>query len=125
MSRGARVHLFVLIDALGWRFIEGKEFLSDLLTFRKPLGTGLGYSSGAIATILTGLPPVQNGHWNLVYYDPKSSPFRWLRYFQFLPDRVLNHRVTRKLLKETGRHLLGMGPLFECCVSPRLLSWFN
>lgn len=125
MSRGARVHLFVLIDAFGWRFIEGKEFLSDLLTFRKPLRTVLGYSSGAIPTILTGLPPAQNGHWNLLYYDPKSSPFRWLRYFQFLPDRVLNHRVTRKLLKETGRHLLGMGPLFECCVSPRLLPWFN
>ncbi len=125
MSRDARVHLFVLIDALGWRFIEGKEFLSDLLTFRKPLRTVLGYSSGAIPTILTGLPPAQNGHWNLLYYDPKSSPFRWLRYFQFLPDRALNHRVTRKLLKETGRHLLGMGPLFECCVSPRLLPWFN
>jgi hypothetical protein len=43
----------------------------------------------------------------------------------FVPDRLLDHRVTRKLLKEMGRHLLGLGPLFECCVSPRLLPWFN
>jgi predicted AlkP superfamily pyrophosphatase or phosphodiesterase len=123
--RGRRLHLFVLIDALGWQFLQGREFLSDLLPFRTPLRTVLGFSSGAIPTILTGLPPAQNGHWNLFYYDPAGSPFRWLRHFRFLPDRVLNHRVTRKLLKELGRHVLGLGSNFECCVSPRLLPWFN
>jgi len=119
------LHLFVLIDALGWRFLEDRKFLSDILTYRMPLRTVLGFSSGAIPTILTGVPPAQNGHWNLFYYDPEGSPFRWLRYFQFLPDRILDHRVTRKLMKEMGRHLLGMGPLFECLVSPRLLRWFS
>src|SRR5437660_8517116 len=110
MSCAARLHLFVLLDALGWRFVEGKKFLSDFLTFQKPLRTVLGYSSGAIPTILTGLPPAQNGQWNLLYFDPESSPFRWLRYLHFLPDRVLNHRISRKLLKETVRPLLGLGP---------------
>lgn len=125
MSRRPRLKIFVLIDALGWRFLEGREFLSDLLPYRVPLRTVLGYSSGAIPSILSGLPPAQNGHWNLFYYDPEGSPFRWLRRFLFLPDRVLDSRVTRKLLKELGRHLLGLGPLFECCVSPRVLPWFN
>jgi hypothetical protein len=37
----------------------------------------------------------------------------------------MNHRITRKMLKETGRHLLGLGRNFECCVSPGLLPWFN
>ncbi len=125
MSRHGPLHLFVLIDALGWRFLEGREFLTDLLPFRTPLRTVLGFSSGAVPTILTGVPPAQNGHWNLFYYDPQDSPFRWLRLLTFLPDHLLDNRITRKLLKEMGRHLLGLGPLFECCVSPRLLPWFN
>ncbi len=125
MSPGGRIQIFALIDALGWRFVEGQEFLSDWLTYRRPLRTVLGFSSGAIPTILTGVPPAEHGHWNLFYYDPKGSPFRWLRHFGFLPDRVFDHRITRKLLKELGRHGLGLGPLFECCVSPRLLPWFN
>jgi len=115
----------VLIDALGWQFVQGREFLCDLLPYRVPLRTVLGYSSGAIPSILSGLSPAQNGHWNLNYFDPQGSPFRWLRYFLFLPDRVLDNRIARKLLKEMGRRVLGLGPLFECCVSPRILSWFN
>lgn len=120
-----RLSVFVLIDALGWKFLEGKQFLSDLLPYRRPLRTVLGFSSGAIPSMLTGLSPAENGHWNLFYYDPVGSPFRWLRRLRFLPERLMDHRVTKKLLKETGRHLLGMGPLFDCCVSPRLLPWFN
>ena len=119
------LHVFVLIDALGWRLLEGRDFLSDLLPHRTPLRTVLGYSSGAIPTILTGLPPALTGHWNLFYYDPAKSPFRWLRHFSFLPDRVMDHRVTCKLMKELGRRVLGMGPLFECFVSPRFLHAFN
>lgn len=125
MTRARPIRIFVLIDALGWRFLEGREFLTDLLPYRVPLRTVLGFSSGAIPAILTGLPPSQNGHWNLFYYDPQGSPFRWLRHFGFLPERVLDHRVTRKLLKEMGRKLLGLGRNFECCVSPRLMPWFN
>lgn len=117
--------VFVLIDALGWKYVEGRTFLSDILPFRQPLHTVLGFSSGAIPTMLTGVPPAVNGHWNLFYYDPQGSPFCWFRHFLFLPNWLLETRVTRKLLKETGRRLLGLGPLFECCVSPRLLPYFN
>ena len=117
--------VFVLIDALGWKYVEGRKFLTDMLTYRQPLRTVLGFSSGAIPAMLTGVPPAVNGHWNLFYYDPEGSPFRWLRHFLFLPDWVLEQRVTRKLLKETGKRLLGLGPLFDCCVSPRLMPYFN
>ena len=125
MGSDRRLHLFVLIDALGWQVIQGRDFLSDILPHRTPLRTVLGYSSAAVPTILTGVPPAKHQHWNLFYYDPTGSPFRWLRHLRFLPDAVLDHRVTRKLLKETGRRLLGLGPLFECCVSPRILHLFN
>jgi len=117
--------VFVLIDALGWQYLEGREFLNDILPYRSPLQTVLGFSSGAIPTILTGRPPAATGHWNLFYYDPKGSPFRWLRFAGFLPDALLDNRVTRKVLKELGRRVLGMGPLFECGVSPRFLPLFN
>ena len=124
-SLNGRLHVFVLIDALGWEVIKDRPFLNAELPFRKPVTTVLGYSSGAIPTILTGLRPAQTGHWNLLYYDPNGSPFRWLRWFSFLPDRVLDNRYSRKLIKELGRRVLGMGPLFECFVSPTLLPSFN
>jgi hypothetical protein len=119
------LHVFVLIDALGWEIIKDRPFLNDELAYRRPLETVLGYSSGAIPTILTGLHPAQTGHWNLYYYDPKGSPFRWLRWFRFLPDRLLDNRIGHKAIKELGRRVLGMGPLFECGVSPALLPYFN
>jgi predicted AlkP superfamily pyrophosphatase or phosphodiesterase len=120
-----RIHLFVLIDALGWEYIKERRFLNDVLPYRGPLRTVLGFSSGAIPTILTGAWPSVTGHWNLFYYDPKGSPFRWLKYFSFVPDRIMNCRVTTKVLKEMGKHMLGLGPLFDCCVSPSVLRWFN
>ena len=120
-----KLAIFVLIDALGWCYLEGKDFLNDALPYRRGLRTILGFSSGAIPTILTGTSPVEHGHWNLFYYDPKKSPFKWVRYFHFLPERILDSRIARKLIKEIGRRFLGLGPLFECCVSPRLLHYFN
>ena len=127
MSRVDRLdlHVFVLIDAFGWEIAQRLGFLSDVLPHRAPLRTVLGYSSGAIPTMLTGKSPAEHGHWNLFYYDPKGSPFRWLRRFHFLPDKILGHRVARKAVKEVGRRALGLGPLFDCAVSPRWLPWFN
>jgi len=125
MHRKTPLHVFVLIDGLGWRVIENRGFLEDLLPYRTSVRTVLGFSSGAIPTILTGAPPSVTGHWNLFYYDPEGSPFRWLRHFSALPDRLLANRVSRRIIKEMGRRVLGLGPLFECCVTPRLLPWFN
>lgn len=124
-SGDRRLSIFVLIDALGWKYLEGRSFLQHELPYRQPLRTVLGFSSGAIPTILTGVFPSEHGHWNLFYYDPKNSPFRWLSYFRFLPDRLLDSRVPRKIVKELGRRVLGMGSQFECAVSPRLMPYFN
>jgi type I phosphodiesterase/nucleotide pyrophosphatase len=121
----SRLNIVVLIDALGWTYVEKYPFLNDLLPHRQPVQTVLGFSSGAIPTLLTGRPPIENGHWNLFYFDPKGSPFRWLKPFRVLPRRIIDNRVSRKIVQQLGRRVLGMGPLFECCVSPALLPWFN
>jgi hypothetical protein len=119
------IAVFVLIDALGWKYLEARDFLNDCLPYRTPLRTVLGFSSGAIPTILTGEHPCKTRHWNLFYYDPENSPFHWIRNLRFLPDRFLDSRISRKLVQEAGKRLLGLGPLFDCAVSPRLLPWFN
>ncbi len=60
-----RLQVVALIDALGWEYIRERKFLDDVLPYRTPLQTVLGFSSGAIPTILTGLMPERHGHWNL------------------------------------------------------------
>jgi type I phosphodiesterase/nucleotide pyrophosphatase len=119
------IALFILIDALGWTYLQGQEFLNDWLPYRTPLRTVLGFSSGAIPTILTGEDPAKTGHWNLFYYDPRHSPFQWMRRLDFVPDQILDNRISRKLIQQTGRRFLGLGQLFDCAVSPQLLPWFN
>ena len=125
MSLKRPISIVVLIDALGWTYLEGHSFLSGFVPYQNPVRTILGFSSGAIPTILTGQPPVVTKHWNLLYYDPLNSPFRWTRFTGFLPRPVLDHKITRRMITELGRRFLGMGPSFECCVSPRLLPWFD
>jgi hypothetical protein len=121
IDRRTGIRVYVLVDALGWALIRDRRFLDTMLPYQIGLRTVLGYSSAAIPTILTGTSPDKHRYWNLLSFDPPASPFRWLRCFSFLPDAVLDHRCFRKLLKECGRRVLGLGPLFECCVSPRLL----
>lgn len=121
----SRLQVIALIDALGWEYIRERRFLDDMLPYRTPLQTVLGFSSGAIPTILTGLMPERHGHWNLFYYDPQHSPFWWFKGFNWLPSRALDNRYGRKILKELGRRVLNLGPTFECCVRPRLLPYFN
>jgi predicted AlkP superfamily pyrophosphatase or phosphodiesterase len=125
MRGTAPIRIFVLIDALGWRYVREYQFLRQLLRYRVPVRTVLGFSSAAIPTILTGVAPERHGHWNLFYYNPERSPFAWLRPLSFLPDRFLNSRLGRRAITEIGRRTLGLGPLFECSLHPRLLPWFD
>jgi hypothetical protein len=125
LGANRRLTVVALIDALGWTYIRDSGFLSDLLPYRQPVRTVLGFSSGAIPVMLTGAMPAQTGHWNLFCYDPEHSPFRWLRPFRLLPHTWLDNRYARAVMKRLGRRVLGLGPLFECCVRPSLLPWFD
>jgi predicted AlkP superfamily pyrophosphatase or phosphodiesterase len=48
-----------------------------------------------------------------------------MRRLRFLPYDLLDNRLGRRFMTELGRRVLGLGPGFDCCVSPKLLSWFN
>jgi hypothetical protein len=105
--------VYVLIDALGWEILRGRPFLDDILPERRWLTTILGYSSGAIPTLLSGRLPSQHGHWNLFYRDPVRSPFRWTRPLGQLPRPLVENRVSRRALKLLARRVSGYSGYFS------------
>lgn len=105
--------IYVLVDALGWEVVKNRPFLDDVLTDRRWLTTILGYSSGAIPTLLSGRPPAEHGHWNLFYRAPERSPFRWTRPLAALPRPLVENRVSRRALKAVARRLSGYTGYFS------------
>ena len=122
----ARTSLVVLIDALGWSYLKDRDFLPDILSFRTEVRTVLGFSCGAIPTLLSGLTPAQSGHWNLFYYSPERSPFRWVRLLSPLPNRLLNNRVVRRGVRFISQRLSQFGGYFQIYGVPtELLPYFD
>jgi type I phosphodiesterase/nucleotide pyrophosphatase len=105
--------IYVLVDALGWEIVRGRSFLDDELPDRRWLTTILGYSSGAIPTLLSGRTPSEHGHWNLFYRDPVRSPFRWTRALAPLPRPLVENRVARRVLKSVARRVSGYSGYFS------------
>ncbi len=101
------VSIYVLIDALGWEILRDRPFLADIIQTRSRVETILGYSSGAIPTVLTGRYPRDHGRWNLFYRSPATSPFWWTRPLQWLPYRLREWRGTRRGIKEIAKRLAG------------------
>jgi len=118
--------VFTLIDALGWTYLKDREFLPDVIKYRTEVRTVLGFSSGAIPTLLSGLLPRESGHWNLFYYDPDNSPFKWVRKLRFLPHSVLNSRVTRRGIRFVSHRMSRFGGYFQIYGVPtELLPYFD
>ena len=126
MHRATHTSLFILVDALGWDYLRDRPFLEGIAQYRGELTTILGFSSAAIPAILTGALPSVNGHWNLFYYDPEGSPFRWARPLAVLPSFLLNNRISRKLINWTAHKLMGYeGYFYLYAVPVELLPYFN
>ena len=109
----APLSIYVLVDALGWEVIRDRPFLDDLWAERRWLVTILGYSSGAIPSLLTGQTPSQHGHWNLLYRDAARSPFAWTRPLGRLPRAMVENRVSRRVLKSVARRASGYSGYFS------------
>lgn len=110
--------IYVLVDALGWALLKDRPFLDDLVVDRRGLTSILGYSSGAIPTLLTGRLPAQHGHWNLFYLSPGRSPFRWTRALGALPRPLVENRVARRGLKAVARRVAGYTGYFSLYAYP-------
>lgn len=112
------VTIFMLIDALGWDYIKGRDFVNDICPNRRPVKSLLGFSSGVIPSILTGRYPPQHKHWFLYYYSPDRNCFRWTRAITWLPKPMLNNRYTRKIVEEISKRLMGYTGYFETYLIP-------
>ena len=78
MKKMNRITIAVLIDAFGWEVLGEHPFLPELV-HRKPLRTILGFSSGAIPSLLSGALPNEHGRWFLYRRSRSESPFGFAR----------------------------------------------
>jgi hypothetical protein len=107
-----KLSLFVLVDALGWQFARAHEFLSDILRFRYPVETVLGFSSAAIPTILSGEMPEVHAHWCLFRRAGPYSCFTWTLPLVILPTRLRENHRTRSLVATLTRAMFGISGYF-------------
>jgi hypothetical protein len=96
----ALLPLFVFIDACGWEIIKDDPFLRNLAPGRKRLTSVFGYSSACVPSILSGRWPASHGNWSYFIYDPKNSPFGFLRPLSWLPRRLTGRRIFRRWLSK-------------------------
>lgn len=89
----AHIRLFILMDGLGWKHLQETDFAARLCPYRRPLKTVLGYSCGAVPTILSGRMPSETRQWAMWFYSPATSPFGWAS------RRVRYPRILKRLLK--------------------------
>jgi hypothetical protein len=118
MTTKGPLSIYVLVDALGWEIIRNRPFLDDVLEDKRWLQTILGYSSGAIPTILSGRMPGEHGHWNLFYRSPDTSPFRWTRPLRRLPSALVENPFTRRAVKHLSRYRSGYTGYFSIYAYP-------
>jgi len=118
--------LFVFIDACGWEIIKDDPFVRDVAPHRRRLRSVFGYSSACIPSILSGRYPTEHRNWSYFVYDPKNSPFRSLRWLQWLPTALTSRRRVRNLLSRFVKRHLNFRGYFDLYNIPfRYISLFD
>ena len=105
--------LFVFIDACGWEIIKDDPFLRDLAPNRKRLTSVFGYSSACVPSIVSGRWPAEHRNWSYFVYDPKHSPFGFLRPLRWLPRQITSRRIFRRRLSNLIRARLKLRGYFD------------
>lgn len=113
MSKSESLDLFIFVDALGWKQVQSRAFLEDILPIRQRCRTVFGYSSTCDPTILTGCMPDEHGHFSCFIKAREERPFKKLGLLSFLPHKLAGyHRVRNKVSKFVG-HQLGYTGYFQ------------
>ncbi|MEO5803101.1 MAG: alkaline phosphatase family protein, partial [Verrucomicrobiota bacterium] len=105
--------LFIMIDACGWEIVKNDPFLNPVAPERKKLSSVFGYSSTCVPSILSGRWPVEHRNWCYFVYDPKNSPFHFLRPLRWLPKALTSRRIFRRWLTKFVRWQLGFQGYFD------------
>ncbi len=102
------LHLFIFADALGWELVQHYGILKSVAPHQRKCETLFGYSATCDPTILTGTSPRDHQHFSFfVKCDPAKSPFKTMRWFKWLPDRIggyhkIRNRVSRYFAQSKG-----------------------
>jgi hypothetical protein len=120
------VPLFIFIDAGGWEIIKNDSFADSFASTRKRLESVFGYSSACAPSILSGRWPVEHRNWSYFIYDPKNSPFGWLRKLNWLPTCITSRRRFRRWLSKFVKTRLSFRGYFDLYNIPfRHISLFD
>ena len=95
--------LFIFIDACGWEIIRNDDFCVKMAANRRRLESVFGYSSACVPSILSGRWPDEHRNWCYFVYDPKGSPFRFLKSLRWLPRAITSRRIVRRWPDQAGR----------------------
>jgi len=120
--------LIVFIDAFGPDQLKRFDEFFNFLPYQRSLHGILGYSSGALPTVLTGTSPAEHGRMCLfsARKTGETSILRPLKWLGLLPkivhERSKIRRVAEKILKKTAK-LEGYVALHK--VPPELFEWLD
>ncbi len=118
MENKNTLSLFVFIDAFGWELYKKYGFLDGMIKTSSPLGTVLGYSATCVPTILTGKKPEEHGHFSFFYFDPKNTPFRFLKWLKYLPASLVDRGRVRNVLSKLIKKVFGYTGYFQLYNTP-------
>ena len=96
------VLMVVLVDAMGWRLAGQDPAFAPLLDQRRPLGTILGFSSGALPTAFTGQLPREHGRWLMYRRAAGEGVFHG---FGLVPTAAVTQRALAGLCGALSRGL--------------------
>jgi hypothetical protein len=121
------LHLFIFADALGWELVQRYGILKSVTPHQKKCETLFGYSATCDPTILTGASPRDHGHFSFfVKCDPKKSPFKLMRFFKWVPDRIGGYHKIRNRLSRYFAKSKGYTGYFQLYSVPfRFLPWLD
>lgn len=105
--------LFIMVDACGWEIVKNDPFLQALAPHRQKLRSIFGYSSTCVPSILSGRTPVEHRNWCYFIHSPETSPFKPLRWLQWLPRALTSRRIVRRLLTKLVKKHLGFEGYFD------------
>ena len=105
--------LFIMLDAAGWEIIRQDPFFQKVAPDRRRLASVFGYSSTCVPSILSGRWPDEHHNWCYFIYDPKHSPFRFLRPLRWLPPAVTSRRIFRRWLTKLVKTRLSFRGYFD------------
>ena len=121
-----KLAFYVFVDAFGYESYKQHGFMKNTIKDIHPLKTVFGFSSAADPSILTGRYPDEHGHWSSFYYSPKTSPFKTMKYFSFLPKKIFDRWRIRHWLSKIIAKIYRFTGYFEMYNIPfKYLPYFD